>query len=539
MNDVVMVRAYWIVIAATAFLVLTALLAYRWRQRASEREPLSDGQSDSAVVSNIEAAKDLLTARQELERLKGRVSQLSKVDREVLTLPELCRLDDGSLWTKSATDCLAVYIRPRSGTDFGDDGAYQALIDRIVSFAQNSPAIVRSKATPGAQVATALVGASDLVVVAAWNPGIVDALDLEAEKIAIALHDPYTKGRHAVAAEASAGWDYRRHDQGVSIEMLIGYAEIACRTQRGVSPFERARHTKNVGDARVREALENDVSIGAFENCNLLFQPKFRYLRTNADDATVWELVGVEALIRWIPPDPTLGCSPPQLLNFIRDRNRMGAFNSWLVDRAIEAALSLESTGAASEHKVKLAVSINVYPRDFTGEFLSNLRDRCNANRLEYQLIELELVESGELSDACTAAVTEAKKSFGFALDDFGTDRSNLDRIDKLASPNTTIKLDRAIIRKVLSSRTTRSKLHEAQLGNLVRAWTDSGLLVVAEGVEEQDDASEMVCGGPVALRRLVDLGIKIVQGFVFAKPMPLDVLLAGMRNGTLLNPKK
>lgn len=97
---------------------------------------------------------------------------------------------------------------------------------------------------------------------------------------------------------------------------------------------------------------------------------------------------------------------------------------------------------------------------------------------------------------------------FGFHLDDFGTDYSNLTRVMRM--PFETIKIDRSLIWAVKESE---------GMGHLLKSLTSSfqliGMEVVAEGVENagQDELVK-------------ECGVDKIQGFYYARPMSSHMLV-------------
>ena len=99
--------------------------------------------------------------------------------------------------------------------------------------------------------------------------------------------------------------------------------------------------------------------------------------------------------------------------------------------------------------------------------------------------------------------------SITVAIDDFGTGFSSLSYLRDL--PIHKIKLDRAFIRDVLTSRS-----NAAIVQGIITMAHHMGLVVVAEGIEERAQQEDLV-------KRECDL----LQGYLFAKPMPWEALTA------------
>ena len=97
---------------------------------------------------------------------------------------------------------------------------------------------------------------------------------------------------------------------------------------------------------------------------------------------------------------------------------------------------------------------------------------------------------------------------FGLSIDDYGTGFSTLQQLTRL--PFTELKIDRAFVAGARSNRRSHAILQSA-IDMSVRLRLPS----IAEGVETIDEV-RLLCG----------LGCSAAQGYLFARPMPADVLM-------------
>jgi EAL domain-containing protein (putative c-di-GMP-specific phosphodiesterase class I) len=157
-------------------------------------------------------------------------------------------------------------------------------------------------------------------------------------------------------------------------------------------------------------------------------------------------------------------------------------------------------------------VAVNISSLQFRrGGFLEEVQEALAASGLPAEFLELEVTESVLLDGADQAiALIQRLKAMGVrvALDDFGTGFSSLSYLRDL--PIHKVKLDRAFIQDVLTSRS-----NAAIVQGIITMAHHLDLVVVAEGVEERDQQQDLV-------RRSCDL----LQGYYFARPMPLAALL-------------
>jgi EAL domain-containing protein (putative c-di-GMP-specific phosphodiesterase class I) len=100
------------------------------------------------------------------------------------------------------------------------------------------------------------------------------------------------------------------------------------------------------------------------------------------------------------------------------------------------------------------------------------------------------------------------------SIDDFGTGYSSLARLQRL--PVDVIKLDRAFVTDV--NKRAEARAMAAAILQVSRAI---GAQIVAEGIETEDEAAT-----------LVDIGYTVAQGFLFARPMPIESLRDRLNKG-------
>ena len=125
----------------------------------------------------------------------------------------------------------------------------------------------------------------------------------------------------------------------------------------------------------------------------------------------------------------------------------------------------------------------------------------------------LEILEEGLMPTNGTVRVNLTilqKAGVYIAVDDFGTGYSNLLRLSRL--PINELKIPRELIGGIKSG---DAKMN-AVLKTIVDIAKNLGLLIVAEGIEEQAEADH-----------LRELGCQYGQGYLYGKAMPLEELVA------------
>ena len=104
------------------------------------------------------------------------------------------------------------------------------------------------------------------------------------------------------------------------------------------------------------------------------------------------------------------------------------------------------------------------------------------------------------------------------AIDDFGTGYSSLSYLNTL--PVDSLKIDRAFTMQV-----EQSEGHYPLVSSIITLAHSVGKRIVVEGVETQAQANYYGAAG-----------CQYLQGFGYAKPMPLDDLRALLQRGSILN---
>ena len=213
-------------------------------------------------------------------------------------------------------------------------------------------------------------------------------------------------------------------------------------------------------------------------------------------------VIGYEILARWAHPTEGL-VSPAVFIPIAEDTGVIGELADNLLMRALAEATALPDN---------LFLSFNLSPRQFADPWLSQkilaalIRANFPPHRLEVEITETAVVM--RLDEARTMLQSLRNVGVRVALDDFGTGYSGLHHLRELQLD--TIKIDRSFVMSMLES-PEDAKLVEA----IVALGRVLDLDVTAEGIETE----------PVRAR-LLELGCKTGQGFLFGRPQPISDLL-------------
>jgi diguanylate cyclase (GGDEF)-like protein len=236
----------------------------------------------------------------------------------------------------------------------------------------------------------------------------------------------------------------------------------------------------------LRHALEE-------EELRLYFQPKID-LATN-------RVAGAEVLMRW--QHPTRGLlNPAAFVPFAEQTGFIRRMTRWVLDRAIAQGAEWHRAGRA------LSLAVNISAADIDVRLDSRVAGLLTRHQLPPCLLTLELTESGFIEDPERALrILAALAALGvtLSLDDFGTGYSSLSLLARM--PVHEMKIDRSFVQGLMS---------DPEYAPMVRSAIDMGhslgLKVVAEGIETK-----------AAAGRLQEFRCDIGQGYLYARPMPLE----------------
>ena len=227
------------------------------------------------------------------------------------------------------------------------------------------------------------------------------------------------------------------------------------------------------------------------------FQPKV---------GTAGECIGVEALARWHSEE--LGWVPP--MQFIAVAEECALITPLTEYILKQACLQMRELAIRSSH---ITLAVNLSGRVFQQKNLvSMIQETLSTTGFPAQQLELEITESAVIDDIehCVATLHELKAlGLQIAIDDFGTGYSSLRYLQRF--PIDTLKIDRSFVADLQSSP------DESPIAKGIVSLAQSmRLRTVAEGVETEEQ-----------LNALKSLGCDAFQGYFFAKPMPMEELLA------------
>ncbi len=258
-----------------------------------------------------------------------------------------------------------------------------------------------------------------------------------------------------------------------------------------------AFHTAEMHEAALESIrMENDLREAIRQEQFVLHYQPVVNLQTG-------QIVGAEALIRWLHPDRGL-ISPLRFIPLAEEKGLILALGEWVLRTACSQNRRWQLAGLPV---VPIAVNLSaIQCREPSLE--QTIRTVLADTGLAPALLELEITEGTlmQQTEALRNRMLEIKKiGIRFSLDDFGTGYSSLSYLTRF--PIDTLKIDRSFIRDMMDD-----PKDLAVVDTIVDLADNLHLRTVAEGVEKMEQ---------VTLLKL--LGCHSIQGYHFSPPVPAE----------------
>jgi diguanylate cyclase (GGDEF)-like protein len=250
-------------------------------------------------------------------------------------------------------------------------------------------------------------------------------------------------------------------------------------------------------EADLREALSQDAFV-------LYYQPII-CLKTLT-------LAGFEALIRWQHPSKGM-VSPVEFIPIAEETGLIVPMGQWVLQVACQQAAAWQQQFS----QTSLFMSVNLSGRQFSQKNLVEQIDRILIETgLKRSSLKLELTESVVMDDveASIEVLLQLKAlQLRLGIDDFGTGYSSLSYLHRF--PIDTLKVDRSFVMEMEAPNGTAELVK-----TIIALGHNLGMNVVAEGIETIGQSQQ-----------LQSLHCEYGQGYLFAKPLPVEAATALIEN--------
>lgn len=290
---------------------------------------------------------------------------------------------------------------------------------------------------------------------------------------------------------------YEITDRTVQVEQMCDRVLLAAHSIKGkynqfLAVYDDALRAKLLREQAISDAMEPALANGEFL---VYLQPKYSLKRGC--------IAGAEALVRWIHPQWGF-LSPGEFIPLFEKNGFIPRLDRYMWDKVCRLLGRWKREG----HPM-IPISVNVSRADiFQQDLVKTLTGLTEKYGVEPKYLHLEITESAYVNNA--SRIVEKLKElrqlgFPIEMDDFGSGYSSLNMLGQLRMD--VLKLDMQFVRNETGKPEDRSILRD-----IVTMGHRLGLGIVAEGAETQQQ-----------VERLKAAGCDYVQGYFFAKPMPLD----------------
>ena len=290
---------------------------------------------------------------------------------------------------------------------------------------------------------------------------------------------------------------YEITDRSVSVEQMCDRALLAVDSTKGqyggnpYAVYDDALRGKLLREKAITDVMETAL---AEEQFAVYLQPKYS-LKDNG-------MAGAEALVRWIHPEWGF-MSPGEFIPLFEKNGFIYQLDQYVWEHVCAQLRRWKDKGLPL-----LPVSVNVSRSDVCHTHLVDvLRGLIEKYDIDPKYLHLEITESAyaENPGQIVSAVSQLRSlGFPIEMDDFGSGYSSLNMLSQMKLD--ILKLDMAFVRNEIAKPADQSIL-----GDIVAMAHRMRLGVVAEGVETREQVT-----------RLMAVGCDYVQGYYFAKPMPV-----------------
>ena len=289
---------------------------------------------------------------------------------------------------------------------------------------------------------------------------------------------------------------YPIEDTTMDISLILDHSAIAAGQCKGNYMVNMAVYTKELKERLlVEQRIINEMDAALEqEQFIVYFQPKYELQQMSP--------YGAEALVRWKRPDGTL-VSPGDFIPVFEKNGFIIKLDYYVWERVCRFIRS-ELDAGRDPAPISVNVSrVNLYnPR-----FLESIINLVEKYKISPKYLHLELTESAFSDNAVImqkAVQYLHGAGFTILMDDFGSGYSSLNVLKDVDLD--VLKIDMKFFSKG-GTEEKGAKIIEA----VIKMAESLDMTVIAEGVEEKHQVDF-----------LSELGCDYIQGYYFAKPMPL-----------------
>ena len=341
------------------------------------------------------------------------------------------------------------------------------------------------------------LGGDEFSIVLSDIDNVMDCT-LIAEKVLECMSSPLIIGDRELVVTVSIGITIYPFDNA-ELQGLLKNADMAMYHAKEAGRNNYQFYSSNMADkASERMGLEMSLRRALIENELVMhYQPIL--------DLETGEIVGTEALVRWMHPQRGL-IGPDNFISIAEETGLIVPLGQWVLRTACEHAKVLDAMNL-----VIPKFAVNLSPRQFRDpNFVKGIRTIFEESGFDPKRVELEITENLLMSDVDSVQqqlYDLTQLGIELSIDDFGTGYSSLSYLRQL--PISNLKIDRSFVEDLPDSADDA-----AIVSSTISMAHYLGMKTIAEGIETREQ-----------LRFLKQAGCDIAQGYLISHPLPLDEL--------------
>lgn len=303
-------------------------------------------------------------------------------------------------------------------------------------------------------------------------------------------------------------------EHGTTADELLKSADTAL-YQLAKYSKEKIMFFRNAKDDELSKQylLENELRLDIendFRHFRVVYQPIIQLPADGPDKEKHAFWCSAEALLRYQNPKlPNV--TQMELIETLEGTDLIVPVGRWVLERAIEECSLWNFTGAPSSVHVNFAAQ-----QMSDAGLLEHIRHTLNKYSLPPHCLICELTETSLINNFDAARQLCRKlmdMGIGISLDDFGTGYTSFNYLRTL--PISQIKID-----KTFAFNLVNDDYNQIIIRTLYDLSQNMGLELCVEGVEKKE-----------ILDMLLDMGVTLIQGFYFERPMEAAVIREEFRS--------
>lgn len=334
---------------------------------------------------------------------------------------------------------------------------------------------------------------------------------LHAQRLAAHLIDtlkqPFTVMDSRIQVTVSIGITVFPFQPGDRVDDVLRQADTAMYQAKSEGHNQvRFFHSKLEQRARRRLALESELRTALQEQqFEIYYQPQI------ASHSGL--IVGAEALLRWHHPQKGL-LTPEEYIRIMEETGLILSAGKWILQ---QVATQMSHWRAAGLCRPEAKIAVNISPSQLKiDRFGDSVEKLLKAHELDPSCLVFEITENLLLpEDATCRSVMQQLKALGltFSVDDFGTGYSSLFVLQN--SDIGQLKIAQQFVKELVPPSNTHARSQNSVRGlirTIITMAKELEMNIVAEGIETEYQHQV-----------IRELGCDVMQGYLFAHPMPAD----------------